>query len=79
MDLKSSSGHVALQNLTIYYMLKNIRKQYKNNKLKILASKWNDLFEFPDGSCSVSDIQDYIINTNTINTSLISKNTRLKN
>ena len=39
LDLKSSSGHVALQNLTIYYMQKNIRKQYKNNKLKVLASK----------------------------------------
>ena len=41
-------------------MLKNIRKQYKNNKLKIIARMWNDEFELPDGSYSVSDIQDYI-------------------
>ena len=33
--LKSSNEHVALQNLSIYYTYKNIRKQYKNNKLKL--------------------------------------------
>ena len=32
----------------------------KNNKLKIIASTWNDKFELPHGSYSVSDIQDYI-------------------
>ena len=37
LDLKSSNKHVALQNLSIYYTWKNIRKQYKNNKLKIIA------------------------------------------
>ena len=31
----------------------------KNNKLKIIAPTWNK-FELPDGSYSVSDIQDYI-------------------
>ena len=36
-----------------------IRQQYKNNKLKIIASTWNDEFELPDSSDSVSDIQDY--------------------
>ena len=41
-------------------MWKNIRKQYKNNKLKIIARMWNDEFELPDGSYSVSNIQDYI-------------------
>ena len=29
LDLKSSNKHVALQNLSIYYTWKNIRKQYK--------------------------------------------------
>ena len=33
---------------------------YENNKLKIIAPTWNDEFELPDGSCSASDIQDYI-------------------
>ena len=60
LALRSSNKHVALQNLSIYYTRKNIRKQYNNNKLKIIAPSWNDEFELPDGSYSVSDIQDYI-------------------
>ena len=60
LDLGSSNKHVTLQNLSIYYAWKNIRKQDKSNKLKIIAAKWNDEFELPDGSYSVSDIQDYI-------------------
>ena len=46
LDL-SLDKHVALQNLPIYYMWKTIRKQYKNNKLKIIAPTWNDKFELP--------------------------------
>ena len=30
-DLKSSNKHVDLQNLSVYYTWKNIRKQYKKN------------------------------------------------
>ena len=37
LDLRSSDKHVALQNLSIYYTWKNIRKQYKNNNLKSLT------------------------------------------
>ena len=59
LDLRSSNKYFALQNLSIYYTWKNIRKQYKNNKLKIIAPTWNDEFELSDGSYSVSDIQDY--------------------
>ena len=40
--------------------MENMRKQYKNNKLKIIAPTWNDEFELPNGSYSVSHIQDYI-------------------
>ena len=60
LDVRISNKHVALQNLSIYYTWKNIRKQYKNNKLKRRAPTLNDEFELPDGSYSVSDIQDYI-------------------
>ena len=35
------------------------KKLMNNNKPKISASTWNDEFELPDGSYSVSDIQDY--------------------
>ena len=39
---------------------KTYKKQYKQNKLKIIAPTWNHEFELPDGSYSVSDIQDYM-------------------
>ena len=35
LDLQSLDKHVALQDLSIYYTWKNIKKQCKNNKLKI--------------------------------------------
>ena len=60
LDLKNSDRHVALQNLSIHYTWKNLRKLYKNNKLTIIAPMWSDEFELPDGSYSVSDIQGYI-------------------
>ena len=59
MNLKRSDKYVAVSNLSIYYTWKNIRKSCKNNKSKISAQTWNEEFELPDGSCSVSDIQDY--------------------
>ena len=49
----------ALSNLSIYYTWKNIKSSYKNNKFKISAPTWSDEFELPDGSYSMSDIQDY--------------------
>ena len=55
-DLRSSNKHVAVQNLSIYYTWKNIRRQYKNSELTIIAPTWNDEFELTDGSYSVSDI-----------------------
>ena len=58
--LRSSGNHAAIQNLSVYYTWKNIRNQYKNDKLKTISPTWNDEFELPDGSYSVSDIQDYI-------------------
>ena len=44
LDLRGSNKHIAFQNLSIYYTWKNIRKQYKNNSLKIIAPTWNDEF-----------------------------------
>ena len=37
----------------------NIKSEYNNNKFKISAPTLNDEFDFPDGSYSISDIQDY--------------------
>ena len=60
LDLRSSDRHTVLQNLSIYYTWKNIRKQYKKNKLKIITPTWSDEFELPNGSYSISNIQDCI-------------------
>ena len=35
------------------------KKSYKNNKFKISAPTWNEEFELPVESYSISDIQDY--------------------
>ena len=53
LDLRRSNKHVALQNLSIYYMWKNVRKHHKNNKLKIIAPTWNDELGLSDSSYSV--------------------------
>ena len=53
LDLRSSNEHV-LQNLSVYYAWKNIRQQYKSDKLKIVAPTWNDEFKLSHGSYSVS-------------------------
>ena len=38
---------------------KNVKSSYNNNKFKTSTRTWNDKFELPDGSYSLSDIQDY--------------------
>ena len=58
-DLRRGQKTVALSNLRIYYAWKNIKSSYNNNKFKISAPTWSEEFELPDGSYSVSDIQDY--------------------
>ena len=59
INLKRSVKYLALSNLCIYYTWKNIKKSYKNNKLKIPAQTWNEELELSNRSYSVSDIQDY--------------------
>ena len=56
LNLRIGEKAIALSNLSIYYTW---RKSYNNNKFKISAPTWNDKFELPDRSYSVSDIQDY--------------------
>ena len=58
-NLKNPNKNIALANLSIYYTWKNVKSEYNNNKFKISAPTWNDEFNLPNGSYSVSDIQDY--------------------
>ena len=46
--------------MSFYHTWKNVRQQCKNNEIKIIAPTGNDEFKLPNGSYSVSDIQDYI-------------------
>ena len=59
LNLKNPDKNMALANLSIYYTWKNIKSEYNNNKFNISAPIWNDTFDLPNGSYSVSDIQDY--------------------
>ena len=59
LNLKNPNKNMTLANLSIYYTWKNIKSEYNNNKFKISAPTWGDEFNLPDGSYSVSDIQDY--------------------
>ena len=59
LNLKEPSKNIALANVSIYYTQKNIKFAYNNNKFKISAPTWNDKFDLPNGSYSISDIQDY--------------------
>ena len=59
INIKRNDKFVALLNLSIYYTWKNIKTSYKNNNFKISALTQNKELELPDGSYSVSDIQDY--------------------
>ena len=59
LDLRRGQKTVALSNLSIYYSWKNVKSSYNNNKFKISTPTWSEEFKLPDGSYSVSDIQDY--------------------
>ena len=62
LDLRLDKKLIALSNLSIYYIWNNIKSSYNNNKFKISSPTWNDEFILPDGSYSISNIQDYFQN-----------------
>ena len=39
--------------------MEKCKKSYKNNKFKMSSLTWNEEFELPDGSYSITDIQNY--------------------
>ena len=59
LNLKNPNKSMDLTNSSLYYTWKNINSEYNNNKFKISAPTRNDNFDLPDGSYSISDIQDY--------------------
>ena len=59
LNLKDPKKNMALANLSIYYTRKNIKSEYNKSKFKISAPTWNDTFDLPNGSYSITEIQDY--------------------
>ena len=59
LDLKIGKTVIALSNLSIYYTWKNIKSSYNHKKFKTSVPTWNDRCELPNGSYSLSDIQNY--------------------
>ena len=59
LNLKNPKMNMTSANLRIYNISKNITSEYNNNKFKISARTWNDEFDLPDGSYSVSDMEGY--------------------
>ena len=66
LDLRRDQKSFSLSNLSIHYTWNNNNNNNNNNnsscnnnKFKISAPGWSDEFELPDGSYSISDIQDY--------------------
>ena len=66
--LRWGEKNVALSSISTYYIRKYIQSSYNNkfnnnsnnnNNNIISAPTYNDEFELPDGSYSVSDIQDH--------------------
>ena len=52
--------------------MKNIKKSYEKNEFKKSAPTWSEEFELPDGSYSITDIQDYVeIYINNMNKRLL--------
>ena len=59
MKIKRSDKYLGLSNLSIFYTQENIKNSANNDKFKISAPIRNEEFELPEGSYSISDIQDY--------------------
>ena len=60
LDLKNPNKNMALTNLSIYYIWKNVKSAYSNNKFKISAPTWNETFDLPGGSYNISEIYNNI-------------------
>ena len=58
LDLKDPKENMGLADLNIYYTWKNIKSEYNNNKFKISDPTWNDTFDLPDDSYSITGVQD---------------------
>ena len=59
LDLKDPKKNMALANLGIYYTREKVKSECKNNKFKNSTPIWNDTFDLPDSSYSITYIHYY--------------------
>ena len=59
LDLRRGQKLLLYQILVFIIHGKNVKSSYNNNKFKTSAPTWSEEFKLPDGSYSLSDIQDY--------------------
>ena len=46
LNLKTpNNNNIGLDNLSLYYAWKNIKSKYSNNKFKVSAPTWDDIFD----------------------------------
>ena len=57
--MKDPKKNMALANLSIYYIWKNIKSEYSNNKFKISAPSWKDTFDVTNGNITLKDFRKY--------------------
>ena len=63
LNLKKPRKNMALANLSIYYTWKNNKSEDNNNIFKISAPTWNNTFDLPGSSYSITDIQNLSLKT----------------
>ena len=59
LNLKNPNKNIALANISTYYTWKKIKSEYNNNKFKISAPTWSEIFTLYDESYNIEHIQDY--------------------
>ena len=59
LDLRRGEKSTLLYQILVFITHRKTKSSHNNNEFKISAPTWNDKFDLPDGSYSVSDIQDY--------------------
>ena len=59
INLKKSEKYVAINlKYQLWNGMESLKSQQKTKEIKISAPLWNEEFQLPDSSYSVSDIQD---------------------
>ena len=58
LNLRRGEKTIALSDLSIYDTYKNIKISHSNDKFNLSDQTWNHQIELPDGSYTISDIQD---------------------